>query len=80
MLLMWKCWEFEANGQEIILDGVSGWLSQLSNRLLVSAQVTISHLVSSSPALDSALTVGSLLGILSLWLSLSAPPTLSQIK
>ena len=52
---------------------LDGWLSQLSFWLLTSAQVTISWSVSSSPSLDSALTVWSLLGILSLPLSLPLP-------
>ena len=41
-----------------------------------SAEVTVSQLVSSSPALGSARTVPSLLGILALSPSLSAPPPL----
>ena len=51
--------------------GVPGWLSWLSIWLLISAQVMISWFVSSSPKTGSALTVQSLLGILSP--SLSAP-------
>ena len=50
-------------------SGVPGWLSQLSLRILISAQVMISQFVSSSPT--SALTVQSLLGILCLLLSLT---------
>ena len=50
---------------------VPGRLSRLSVRLLISAQVSISQFVGSSPASGSALTVWSLLGIL----SLSLPPT-----
>ena len=53
-----------------ILLGVPGWLSQLSIRLLISAQVMISRFVGSSPTLGSALTVWSPLGTLSLSLSL----------
>ena len=49
-------------------DGAPGWLNRLSVQLLISAQVTI------LPFVKSALTVWSLLGILSL--SLSAPPSL----
>ena len=58
--------------------GASGWLSRLSIRLLMSAQVMISWFVGSSPAWGTALTAWSLLGILSLplSLSLSAPPLL----
>ena len=47
-----------------------GWLSRLSNRILISAQVMISWFVGSRPTLGSALTAQSLLGILSLCLSL----------
>ena len=54
-----------------------GWLSRLSVRLLVSAQVMLSQLMSSDPTPGSVLTVGSLLGILSFSLSLSAPPLLT---
>ena len=50
-----------------------GWLSWLSVRLLILAQVMISRFVSLSPRLGSALTVWNLLGILSLSLSLSLP-------
>ena len=46
--------------------GAPGWLSRLSVRLLVSAQVVISWFVSSSLASGSVLTVRSLLGILAL--------------
>ena len=48
------------------------WLSRLSVQLLVLAQIITSQLVEASPALGSALTAQSLLGIL----SLSAPPPL----
>ena len=51
--------------------------SGFSIRLLLSAQVIISRFVGSSPTLVSAPTVRSLLGILSLSLSLSAPPPLA---
>ena len=49
----------------------------LVSRLLVSAQVTISRFKGSSPASGSALTVWSLLGILSPSPPLSAPPLLA---
>ena len=51
--------------------GALGWLSQLSIQLLIL--VMISRFISSSPTLGSALTAQSLLGILSLSLSLSSP-------
>ena len=61
--------------------GVSGWLSQLSNRLLVSAQVMISTICEFEPHIrlcgDS---VGSLLGILSPSLSLPLPHLLSSLS
>ena len=50
--------------------GCPGWLCQLSIQLSVSAQVVISQLVGSSPTRGSVLPVRSLLGILSLPLSL----------
>ena len=53
--------------------GTPGWLSWLSIRLLISAQVMISWLLRSSPVWGSALTLQSLLGILSLPLSLPLP-------
>ena len=52
--------------------GAPGWLSRLSVRLLILAQVTISGFMGLSPASSSALTTRSLLGSL----SLSAPPLL----
>ena len=52
-----------------------GWLSRLSVRLLILAQVMISQPVSLSPALGSALTMQRLRGILSP--SLFAPPPLA---
>ena len=51
--------------------GAPGWLSRLSGRLLVLAQVMISRLVSLSPESGSVLTTRSLLGIL--FLSLLLP-------
>ena len=53
--------------------GVPGWLSQLSVRLLILAQVMISRFVGWSPVSVSVLTAQSLLGSLSLSLSLWAP-------
>ena len=47
------------------LAGAPGAVSRLSNRLLVLAQVVISCFVSSGPKPGSALTVRSLLGVLS---------------
>ena len=58
-------------------DGVPGWLSLLSIRLLVSIQVMISQSVRLSPVPGSVLTAQSLLGILSLPLSLPLPLLLS---
>ena len=56
--------------------GAPGWLSQLTVRLLVLAQVTILQFIGLSPTSGSTLTVWSLLGIFSLFLSLSASPML----
>ena len=50
--------------------GAPGWFSRLIVWLLVSAQVMISWFVSSSPESGSVLRVWSLLGVLSLSLSL----------
>ena len=58
--------------------GTPGWLSRLSVRLLVFAQVMASQFVSLSPALGSILTAQSLLGILSLSLSLCTPPKINK--
>ena len=57
--------------------GAPGWLSRLSVRLLISAQGVMSWFVGPGPALSCVRTAGSLLGILSLSPSLSAPPLLS---
>ena len=61
-----------------------GWLSWLSTRLLISAEVIISRFVRSSPERGSVLTAWSLPGILSHSLSLCSSPactfTLPQIK
>ena len=54
-----------------------GWLSRVSIQLLVSAQGMISRFWGLSPMSGSTLTAQSLLGILSLSLSLSALPLLS---
>ena len=56
------------------------WLSQLSVRLLVSAQVMISWFGSWSPTSGSVLTVRSLLGILSRLLTCSLFRSLSKIN
>ena len=53
--------------------GAPGWLSWLSVRLLISAQVRISWFMGWSPVSGSVLTVQSPLGILSLPLSLLFP-------
>ena len=53
-----------ARVQDLKGSGAPGWLSQLTSRLLISAQVMISWLVGSSPELGPALTSQSLLGIL----------------
>ena len=50
-----------------------GWLSWLSSRLLISAQVTISQFMELTPSSGSALMAGSLLEILSLFLCLPPP-------
>ena len=61
-----------------------GWLSRLGVWLLVLTQVTILRFVSSRPAPGSVLTAQSLLGILSLSLSLCPSPgralSLSEIN
>ena len=74
----------EGNNKELELNkkikkgGAPWWLSQLSIRFLILAQVMISWFKSSSPASGSMLIVGSLLGILSLSLFLCpSPPWLS---
>ena len=54
-----------------------GWLRWLNVRLLVLAEVTISQFMGSSPVSGFVLTVGSLLGILSLPLALPLPYSLS---
>ena len=58
----------------VVHFGAPGWLSQLSIRLLVSAQVTISPYRELEPRIGSALTGRNLLE--SLCLPLSAPPRL----
>ena len=59
-------------------DGSPGWLCWLSVWLLVLAQDMISQFVSLSPESGSVLTVQSLLGILSLSLSLPRHCSLSR--
>ena len=54
--------------------GVPGWLGQLNVWHLISAQFMISQFLGSSPASASALLAQSMIGILSLSPSLSAPP------
>ena len=49
--------------------GAPGWLSRLSNSLLISAQVMISTFVRQSP------TLGSMLGVESAWDSVSPAPS-----
>ena len=77
------------SGQETVRmkrQRAPGWLSRLSVRPSVSTQVTVSLLVSLSPASGRVLTVRDLLEILSPRLSLSPPfpcslpPSLSQNK
>ena len=58
--------------------GVPGWLSQLSIRLLILAQVLISWFVISSPESGSEPDRQSLLGVLSLPLSLPLPCSLTH--
>ena len=67
-------------GIKLYYTGAPGWLSRLSDRLLVSTQVMISRFVSSSLTLGSVLTVWSLLRILFLPLSLSFPCSLCLSK
>ena len=61
-------------------NGVPGWLHQLGVQLLVSAQVMVLRFVSSSPTWGSVLTVWSLLGILSLPVSLPLPALCLKIN
>ena len=63
---------------KILCLGPPGWLSQLSCRLLIPAQVMISRFVGSSNKVGSALTALSLFGIVSL--SFSAPPPLARAR
>ena len=69
-------WCYFGNRSLEMGPGMPGWLSRLSIWLLVLVRVIISQFVGSSPVLGSALTVWSLLGILSL-LPLPLHPTLS---
>ena len=57
-----------------VAPGTSGRCSPLGIPLLMSVQVTIAGFLRSSPTSGSVLTAWSLLGTLSLSLSLSAPP------
>ena len=66
--------------KKILADGALGWLSQLSLHLLISAQVMISWFMGWSSMSGSALTVWSLLRILSLPLPLPLPFSLSLSK
>ena len=59
-----------------VTEKVLGWLSGLNVQLLISVQVIISQFVTLRCASGCVLTVQSLLGILSLPLSLSASPLL----
>ena len=56
--------------------GAPWWLSRLGVRLEISAQVIVSWFVQSSPESGCTLTVWTLLGILSLFPSLSDSPLL----
>ena len=58
---------------KIIVTGVAGWLSGFRIRLLISVQAMISWFMSCSSLSGFVLTVHSLLGILSLSLSLPLP-------
>ena len=60
--------------------GRPGGLSGFSVPLFILAQVMISQFVGSNPTLGSSLTARGLLGILSLFLHLSAPPALAVSK
>ena len=62
-----------ALSEKSIRSGVPGWLSRLSVRLLVSAQVVISWFVSSNPTSGSLLSAQSPLQILCPPLSLFSP-------
>ena len=61
-------------GQEWRVSRVPGWLSRLKHPTLVSAQGMTSRFVGLSPTLGSTLAMWSLLGILSLSLSLCPSP------
>ena len=62
------------NALKEITTGAPGGLSQMSIRLLISAQVMISWFVGLIPVSGSMLAAQSLFGILSLSLSLCHPP------
>ena len=65
--------------QHCRVGGAPAWLSQLSIRLLIPAQVTISRLVALCSSLSCTLTVSACLGF-SPSLSAPSPPSLSQSK
>ena len=68
-------WTNERVDLPALQAGAPGWFSLLTVRALVSAQVMISQFVRSSPVLGSALTMQSLLRIVSPSLSLCPSPT-----
>ena len=74
-------WKNEWIGDALDVDDrakenpVAGWLRQLRVQLLISPQDMTSLSIGSSPTLGSALRVWSLLGILSLSLSLCPSPS-----
>ena len=70
----WRRWHLE---RKILSWGHPGGSGRLGVRLSISAQVIISRLMGSSPTWGSAMTARSLLGILSLPLSLPLPRLLS---
>ena len=69
--------EGEGHTEEAL--GTPGWLSRLNTLLLISTQVMISRFMSSSPTLGSARSAQSLLGILSLSLSVCPSSALSLL-
>ena len=79
LLVFSFCWIWVSLWYHFIYDcrGAPGWPSGLSIQLLVWAQVMISWFVTLRPASGCALTARSLLGILSLTLSLCSSPACS---